>query len=564
MEDFENGIPGDFVLIDGDRLTPSQDMAKLGFAVGSPWIVVTPKGETNQVACSTSWYSPSGQSDDWMITPPLTILSEHAVMRWKAMAADKKHPDGYKVYMCVCTSETDGTAISHYNRTQPLFSVEEEASSWQLHEVSLADCAGQTIRLAFVNESTDKSRLYIDDILVAERTSLVLKNTMPKTTFRTGNIPVETIVYNPSTETVGPFTLGYTTGEQTFRQTVDAKLQPGEQLRVTLGQPLTITDRETIPYTLFVETSADDRFELITSLSAYQRKVVGEEVTGTWCQWCVRGIVMLDSLKRTANDWFIGMAIHSGDPMECSYMAALNELFSIGGLPNGVISRNKMADPKDFVNTGTLVLKNEPVFSSILFEAAFNEAGQIETTANLQFAESQADAQYKLAYAIIENNVYHPGNRQYNQSNAYGNNSAGPMGGWEQKPMVVPSDEMYYQEVVRGYSEAFTGIEGLVPSAIVAGEDILCHHTITLPDNIDDASEVEVIVMLVDATDNHIVNAEIANPNISQEPTSVSLHPSRSTYQTEAYSAIGQRVSPSATGLLIVRQADGKVRKVVK
>lgn len=62
--DFSQGIPDDFVLIDNDALTPSKDMQNIGFAIGTPWLVTKAKGDSNSVACSTSWYNPAGQADD--------------------------------------------------------------------------------------------------------------------------------------------------------------------------------------------------------------------------------------------------------------------------------------------------------------------------------------------------------------------------------------------------------------------------------------------------------------------------------------------------------------------
>ena len=120
--DFEQGIPADYVLVDKDQLTPSADMQKLGFGVGTPWIVFTPKNESGQVACSTSWYSPAGTSDDWMILPSVTISDDNVIVRWRAMASDKKHSDGYVVYIATASQQTELTDLDW----QPLFTTEKE------------------------------------------------------------------------------------------------------------------------------------------------------------------------------------------------------------------------------------------------------------------------------------------------------------------------------------------------------------------------------------------------------------------------------------------------------
>ena len=76
---------------------PSGSMKNIGFAVGTAWITETPNGGDGPAAASTSWYAEPGRSDDWMITPPVTIADDGAVLRWRAMASDKNHRDGYAV-----------------------------------------------------------------------------------------------------------------------------------------------------------------------------------------------------------------------------------------------------------------------------------------------------------------------------------------------------------------------------------------------------------------------------------------------------------------------------------
>ena len=89
MTDFSEGIPSTFTLVDNDGRTPSTDMQKLGFAVGTPWVAADEGKNGNMVAASTSWYKNAGQSDDWMITPPVNVKEAKAVLSWRAKASDK-------------------------------------------------------------------------------------------------------------------------------------------------------------------------------------------------------------------------------------------------------------------------------------------------------------------------------------------------------------------------------------------------------------------------------------------------------------------------------------------
>jgi hypothetical protein len=124
---------------------------------------------TNRVATSTSWLNPAGQVDRWMITPPITITAGN-YLAWKALASQVNFQDGYEIRVCTnCPATINaGNVLTTFGTT--IFSIaEEEANADDIlvdREVSLENYAGQTIRIAFRNNSIDKNLLFIDDILV--------------------------------------------------------------------------------------------------------------------------------------------------------------------------------------------------------------------------------------------------------------------------------------------------------------------------------------------------------------------------------------------------------------
>jgi len=62
--------------------------------------------------------------------------------------------------------------------------------------------------------------------------------------------------------------------------------------------------------------SNDTLIELINPIvPAPGKMVVGEEATGTWCQWCPRGAVFMDLFETKYQDFWAGIAVHNGDPM---------------------------------------------------------------------------------------------------------------------------------------------------------------------------------------------------------------------------------------------------------
>ncbi|MEL6191817.1 MAG: choice-of-anchor J domain-containing protein, partial [Bacteroidota bacterium] len=156
QEDFENGIPNTFTLVDNDGLSPNSP------DFNNAWIAFPLAGEN--LAASTSWYVPAGQADDWLITPAISIpASGIHFLSWLSYAFDDPpFNDGYEVRI----STTD-TNIASFNDI--VFSVVAENNVPTSHRVSLAAYAGQTIYIAFRNNSNDKNILLLDDLEVSQQ-----------------------------------------------------------------------------------------------------------------------------------------------------------------------------------------------------------------------------------------------------------------------------------------------------------------------------------------------------------------------------------------------------------
>jgi Secretion system C-terminal sorting domain/Cleaved Adhesin Domain len=114
----------------------------------------------NYAAMSTSYYIPAGTSDDWLISPTITLPTGASFLIYDAKAKDPIYPDGYQLRI----STTAGTTIQDFPTV--LLSIPSENSYWTSHNVDLSAYAGQTITLAWVNNSTDNFILLVDNISV--------------------------------------------------------------------------------------------------------------------------------------------------------------------------------------------------------------------------------------------------------------------------------------------------------------------------------------------------------------------------------------------------------------
>lgn len=164
FEDFNAGMPASWTLINYDSLSPQGTYA--GVFGDTAWVATQWGGTTSPVASSTSWYTPAGQSNDWMIFE-VTLPNAETELKWEAAASDvSPFNDGYDVYIAGADDTTSLVANG------PVFTTpgENENGVFVTRTIDL-DSLGYmdtTIYVAFRNGSNDANLLWIDNILVSE------------------------------------------------------------------------------------------------------------------------------------------------------------------------------------------------------------------------------------------------------------------------------------------------------------------------------------------------------------------------------------------------------------
>lgn len=563
--DFSSGMPAEFTLHDQDGRTPSTDMQQLGFAVGTPWIVTTEGNDANSVACSTSWYKNAGQSDDWMVTGAIDVKSDKAVLSWRARTSDKDYRDGYKVYI----SQT-GTDIDDFDTSANLFAVSKENYAWTERSVSLAGYVGKTVYIAFVNDSKDKACLYVDDIFVGVPSHVGLTLDFGRVTRQYGDLTLTGKAFATSETDIDGYTIGYRIAGQSYEQTFDATLTSGQQVDFALDRSFHIDRNQTLDYVAWIKSGADST-GVHGRLSAYPWKLVSEEVTGTWCGYCVRGIVAMRTMNAKHPDSFIGIAVHNSSKSWPDAMAAgvedyLDQIFAscnISGYPHCVYNRNPMfsIDPAQMETYYTTIMSNYTNNCGVQLAAQYNEAtGKVDTHTDVYFAEDVAGADYKLAYVFVENNV-HRTNEQlgipegtatgYEQCNYYANNANGEMGGFESLPSTIPADQMWYNDVARAIYPDYDGVAGLLPTTIAEGDHYSVDYTVDIPATALETGNLKLAVLLIDK------NGIIANADkVEIDGLTSGIHSLRTTACAQAdkryYDLSGRRVDKPSRGLYIV------------
>lgn len=155
-EDFETGLPANYTIVDNDMQTPDPSVADFANA----WIELTdPDDPTDTIVGSTSYFSPVGRADRWLITPPITLGAFGNILSWEAKSHDASYLDGYDVYISI--TDTDLTSF-----IDTLAMIALENATWTSREVNLSEAGynNQTVHIAFVNRTNDGFKLYLDDI----------------------------------------------------------------------------------------------------------------------------------------------------------------------------------------------------------------------------------------------------------------------------------------------------------------------------------------------------------------------------------------------------------------
>ena len=158
-EDFESGIPVTYTIVDNDGNTPNAAVSEYTEA----WIgIEDPNDALNHIAASTSYFEPTGQASRWLITPAITLGAFGNILYWDARAHDPSFPDGYRILV----SRTD-TQLASFTDTVYLI-VQEVAKSWQSRSANLSEVGldNETVHIAFINETNNGFKLYVDNIRV--------------------------------------------------------------------------------------------------------------------------------------------------------------------------------------------------------------------------------------------------------------------------------------------------------------------------------------------------------------------------------------------------------------
>ena len=416
---------------------------------------------------------------------------------------------------------------------------------------------------------------------------VVVPSPLGKVYLNTGNQrTVDVSCQNRGTEPVRSLTYeiiidGVSQGSQTFTLPV-----PSNRIGEIFLLPVTFTGtaqagvREAVIDITHVNGKPNEAPEhtasatLFTATTAQSHRLVVEEFTGAWCQWCTRGIVGLDMLNNQFGDRVITIAAHMGDPMFCEEYGFIQGLAN--GYPSCVINRGPLMDPywgssgsKPFgIADDVEQLLTEPVIGSIEATADWYDAlktkirVKTQTTFGVDITQGAASP-YLIGYILVADGLKGEG-QDWAQHNIYAGTGSGDPNfkSIENLPSLVYG--MEYDHVGIGAWNADKGVVNSITMPLKKNQAQEYTYICDIANNqlVQDKDRLTMVALLLDCQTGTIINA--ARCGIADyDPTGIddaTSHPSATTsHDSSVYDLTGRKVgtqdadkSPLTKGVYVI------------
>ena len=549
-EDFSNGMPTTFTLIDGDEYGMQQGIYKDLEVMANPWFVERlGDGYYNAAMSATRNLYPDLPSENWMKLPPIELDDDVAFFWWESRSLHEAIGESYRL-------------VGHNMVSQEwveLYSTENEPHAWTRHVVSLEQFKRKHVVLAFVATSMNGFILAVDNIRVATADDIDLQVDMLTPHFL-GSDDKEVCfnIRNFGKELPAGTKLQLSAnGEETESVNLTETLATGESVKQTFAVSPALDE-----YTALTLTVNDGEYvyDNYVCASNYRRTSFVDRCSGTWCNVCPPMGLGVERLKAEYGDQVIVVEAHVNDALtdQNYWDNFLSEfVFNIPLMEANHITSKIIYDyNKDLFPTDPdEIAAYFATPAGIKAEYELNGGDMaITTTAEFAMAVDNSAGRYRIGYMLV-GTCHDEKNSGYIQSNSPTNYKVNQY--WYQPAHIAP-EMMYYENVVLESTTAITGIEGSLPGEILAATP--CEHTYsyTLPTD-KSISNVRAVAMIIDNEDGHIVNCAYAT--LKDEPEALDTIGVESADETpEYYDLTGRRVLNPGTGIFIRKTSTGATK----
>lgn len=534
-----------YLLYEGDHNKPSSAMQDLGFdADNSPWLFVIRESESSSDYCaaSTSIYNPTGKSDDWMSIPRLSIENADYYLSFDVQSYYKSKADRLKVLVLEDDAVYSNFTTELYEKFKangkvlydeqltPGESEEDLTGDWTHVEKSLAEYAGKNIYIAFVNENENQSMIFLDNLKVYYKGDFNFAPNVKSTQVNKESTNVGVIVKVTSDKTYNTINATLTSEDGSFKSTyTDTPSKPitsAENYSFTFPDKLPLTIGAQNKYTISIDLggSVYSQTNTISNLAFETTKhVVIEESTGQQCPNCPQGVLAIENLEKLYGEQVIPIAIHSSiiGTDQFAY-ENYNTYFGITAQPMGLINRIDTLYAPMYVDGDGLYHFESPEGNNTFYDVAQREfenyaiadvsidkaiydssSKNIQVTGNVNYALNMNSLNHNIAFVVLEDGLTGPQKNNLYVSDQPIFGDFGKGGKYGSSVAVVT-----FNDVARKVpNDNFAGESGFIPVSVTAGQPVAFNKVFSLPENVKNWDNTKVVVMLLDANTERVLNA---------------------------------------------------------
>ena len=543
-EDFNNisMALANMMRYEGDHHQPTEEMAAMEFdADNQPWNFSLRETLESQDICaaSHSMYNPAAQSDDWMVTPQLYIPDAFCTLSFDAQRYKARKSDKLKIVVWACDENINVLSKSIIDRMKTEGAISEIApdygetedglaGEWERYALDLAPYAGKNIYIGFWNNNDNQSMVFVDNILVMRNLKYLMSFSNKEVVVNQNAITISgklTINDDIKTYSTVRLTLCNAEGQEvsTFTQTGSFKKADVVSFSFDNKLPLTVGDANEYSVKVEMDDYVDVKKNYVQNLTFEPvKRVVLEEVTGTTCPNCPRGILAIEHLEKIFGDRFIPLSYHTytGDPYSTGLLEEYCQTLGLVAAPSAMIQRNGfISSPigydenykEGFTNGIDLwqdIVSMEmdvPTYVDVKVPSVQldEQTNQIVMNVEIQSALNMKNQYINIFPVAMEDGLVNT------QANNLYSSSKAIFGEWGKGGIYAkPNNEgIIHNDVVRTYWGEITGSSVGFPQTIEAGQTYTKELRLSYPSNISEQQNGKICLMVMEGNAGLFLNA---------------------------------------------------------
>ena len=413
---------------------------------------------------------------------------------------------------------------------------------WDNITLQLDKYAGKEVYIAFVNNNTDASAIFLDNIQVIRDLSfLTTFVNSDRVVAKNGIIISGNIAISSEIDTYNSISLTLRDADDTVIEVIgedNITLAKGDVYPFSFTKELPLTIGERNKYSVIVKLDNEESTiaGAISSLSFEPvKKIVVEEFSGRDCPNCPLGLVAMENLERTYPGRVIPVLIRTyGSDPHGTGMASYTSFLGLSAAPTARINRGGIESPMVAANgkylfsgagyvdsnTGQPITTwydiavqemSKPADADINFTSVYDKANnRANVSATVRSALNLENTPINIFAVLLEDKL-----ETYQQNNLSSSEDEN-LGEWG-KGGIYGSPYVFgyiINDVARStYGITYNGTGNLIPSTLNSGEEYPVTVSVGIPETVAVPENCKVVLMLIDPGTGSVINANVCAIN---------------------------------------------------